>query len=67
MGKNLKNQTGFTKAASDSTPSGTKTMDPAPGGSMIRNIKGPSIHNKSDAGDMKNGNGVDKGTTVISE
>ncbi len=66
MAKNLKNQPGFTKAASDSTPSGTKMMDPAPGGGMVRNIKGPSIHNTNKAGDLKNDNGIDRGTSVES-
>lgn len=66
MDKNLTNQKGLNKPASDGTPSGTKTMDPAPGGGMVRNIKGPSIHTTNKGGDLKNNNGIDGGTTVES-
>lgn len=66
MDKNLKNQPGLNRPASDSTPGGMKTMDPKPGGGMVKNISGPSIHNKSGAGDKKNDNGIDGGTSVIS-
>ncbi len=66
MDKNLKNQTGVSRPASDSTPSGTKTLSPAPGGGTVKNISGPSVHTKSSGGDMKNNTGIDGGTTVIS-
>lgn len=66
MDKNLKNQKGLDRPASDSTPSGTKMLDPAPGQGKVRNISGPSVHNKSGAGDLKNDNGIDGGTSVIS-
>jgi hypothetical protein len=41
--RNLKNERSSDRPASSSTPSGTKTMDPAPGGGKIRTISGPSI------------------------
>ena len=65
MGKNLKNRDGMDKAASDSTPKGTKTMDPSPGGGMIREFKGPKIHTDNDMRTMSDG--IDDGTTVESE
>lgn len=68
VSKGLKNQDGEMPAASDSTPRGTRTMDPAPGGGMIKNIDGPKIHGGSNkGGDMANQSGVDPRTTVESE
>lgn len=67
MDKNLKNQPGYKDAAGSSTPSGTKMMDPSPGGGKVRNLSGmPSVHNKNPAGNLKNDKGIDAGTTVIS-
>lgn len=67
-GKGLNEQDGMMPSASDSTPKGTKTMDPAPGGGMIRTIDGPKIHGGSNkGGDLMNQDGVDGRTTTESE
>jgi len=66
MDKNLKNQPGFTKAASGGAPSGAKDLSPAPGGGKVKNISGPSVHTKNSGGDLNNNNGIDGGTSVIS-
>lgn len=67
MGKNLTNRTGVVKAASDSTPSGMKEMDPAPGGGKVRDISGPSVNSSTKGGNLKAISGVDAKTTVISK
>lgn len=66
MAKNVSTPKSMDRAASDSAPSGMRKMDPAPGGGMVRNIKGPSIHNTNTGGDLKNSDGIDKGTSVES-
>ncbi len=66
MDKNLKNQTGYKNAASGSTPAGTKELSPAPGGGKVKMFSGPSVHSKNPAGNLKNDNGIDGGTSVIS-
>lgn len=65
MAKNVMTPKSMDKSASDSTPAGTKTLDPAPGGGMIRNIDGPKIHAANQkGGDLVNSNGMDARTTV---
>lgn len=59
MARNLKNERSSNKPASDSTPSGMKVMDPAPGGGRIRSISGPSI--KSDPQGPRGAPYMDKG------
>lgn len=66
MAKNLATPKSMDRSASDSTPSGMRKMDPAPGGGMIRSIKGPAINVTNTGGDLKNNTGVDKGTSVES-
>lgn len=57
--RNLKNERSSDKPASGSTPSGTKMMNPAPGGGRVRNISGPSI--KSNPQGPKGAPYADKG------
>lgn len=66
MDKNLKNQPGYKSAATGSTPAGTKELSPAPGGGKVKMFSGPSVHSKLDCGNLKNCDGIDGGTSVIS-
>lgn len=67
MAKNVSTPKSMDRAASDSAPGGMKKLDPAPRGTLTTNIKGPSIHTTNKGGDLKNNNGIDGGTTVISD
>lgn len=67
MAKNVMTPKSMDKMASDSTPSGLKTLSPAPGGKLTMGIEGPKIHGSNQkGGDLVNSNGVDARTTVES-
>lgn len=66
MGKNLNTPKSMDRAASDSTPGGTKVMNPEPSGGKVRNISGPSISGPTTGGNKVNNTGIDNRTTVES-